>query len=523
MKHLARLGGLALLCMTVTSVSAVAAQTRVVTTAEGGVSGVMQGGVAVFRGIPYAAPPVGKWRWQPPQPAPHREAVLDAEAFGTICTQSRRTPYPLAGLPMGEDCLRLNIYAPAGAFDGGVPVPVMVWIHGGSYRWGAGSWPGAEPFSLAHKGVVVVTINYRLDRLGLFAHPALSAAMAGEPVANYALMDQVAALRWVRDNIAAFGGDPSRVTIFGQSAGGVSVTTLMATPSARGLFQGAIAQSGSSRIEGDRSLRGTGGPFVSLEVDGLQMAAAQGIANDADAPAKLRALPAEKIIAYSEKEMPNSMNPVVDGLVLPDDISRTFRAGRQQPVPFLSGTTSWEASLLGPYQFKLKDMLRGEDPAEVRAAYAGMDESTLVKTWFMDMLFRGPARFLAGEMASVGQPAWFYEFSYVGEGRRGSVPGAGHSDDVAFVFGDLGMDGRWRGKAPPTEADLKMARTVTAYWVNFAQRGNPNGAGLPHWPRYERATDRLLDLGQQITVRRPERAGPLRYLDRRYEAALGAR
>ena len=524
MRPVIPLGGLALLCIAMTSVSAAAAPaTRVIATAEGGVTGQMLGGVAVFRGVPYAAAPEGQWRWQPPRPAAHRDAVLDASAFGTICPQSRRTPYPLAGVPMGEDCLKLNLYVPAGAFDGGARVPVMVWIHGGSYRWGAGSWPGAEPFALAHKGVAVVTINYRLDRLGLFAHPALSASMPDKPLANYALMDQVAALRWVRDNIAAFGGDPSRVTIFGQSAGGVSVTTLMATPSARGLFQGAIAQSGAARIEGDRKLRGDGGPFLSLEADGLQMASSFGIANDSEAPAKLRALPTDRIIAYSEKEIPNSMNPVVDGEVLPDDIARTFRAGRQQPVPFLSGTTNWEASLLGPYEFKLKDMLRGEDPAAVRQAYAGLDEATLVRTWFMDMLFRGPARFLAGEMSSVGKPAWFYEFSYVAEGRRGSVPGAAHSDDVAFAFGDPGMNRRSRADALPTAADRRMAEVVSGYWVNFAKHGDPNGPGLPRWPRYERSTDLMLDLGTRVAVRKPARAEQLRFLDRLYETALGTR
>lgn len=524
MRPLTRPGGLALLCIVMTSVSAQTAPTpRVIPTAEGGVTGQMLGGVAVFRGVPYAAAPEGERRWQPPQPAAHRDTVLDATAFGTICPQSRRAPYPLAGVPMGEDCLKLNIYVPAGAFDGGKRVPVMVWIHGGSYRWGAGSWPSAEPFALAHKGVAVVTINYRLDRLGLFAHPALSASMAGVPLANYALMDQVAALRWVRDNIAAFGGDPARVTVFGQSAGGVSVTTLMATPSAGGLFQAAIAQSGAARIEGDRRLRGDGGPFLSLEADGLQMAASFGIANDREAPARLRALPTDRIIAYSEKEMPNSMNPVVDGQVLPDDIARTFRAGRQQPVPFLSGTTNWEASLLGSYEFKLKDMLRGEDPAAVRQAYAGLDEATLVRTWFMDMLFRGPARFLAGEMSSVGKPAWFYEFSYVTEGRRGSVPGAAHSDDVAFAFGDPGMNRRSRADTLPTAADRRMAEVVSGYWVNFAKHGDPNGPGLPHWPRYERGTDLMLDLGTQVAVRKPARAEQLRFLDGLYETALGTR
>jgi para-nitrobenzyl esterase len=158
------------------------------------------------------------------------------------------------------------------------------------------------------------------------------------------------------------------------------------------------------------------------------------------------------------------MNPVVDGRVMPNDISRIFRAGQQQPVPFLSGTVDREESLLGPYPFKLVDMLRGADPEPVRAAYAGLDEATLAKAFFADSLFRGPARFLAGEMPRVSKPAWLYVFSYVGEKQRASAPGAAHSDDVAFVFGDLGLRGRWRGDAPPTAADRSMATTVMSYW-----------------------------------------------------------
>ena len=498
--------------------------TRPVHTAEGDVSGLRQGGIAVFRGVPYAAAPTGELRWRPTQPAPQRAGVFAAESFGAVCPQFRRASPQLAGLAMSDDCLNLNIYSPVEAFDGGERLPVMVWIHGGSFRWGAGSWPGGEPFALAHKGLVVVTINYRLDRLGLFAHPALSASMPDEPIANYALMDQLAALRWIQGNIAAFGGDPDRVTIFGQSAGGVSVTTLMAVPSARGLFRGAIAQSGASRIEGDRELRGTRGPYESLEADGLKMAAHFGIANDAAAPAKLRALPVADILAYSAKEIPNSMNPVVDGRLLPDDISRIFRAGRQQPVPFITGTTSYEASLLGPYPFKLEDLMLGADPAPVRRVYAGLDGRALVNTWFEDFLFRGPARFLAGEMKSVGQPAWLYDFGYVDEGRRGKVPGAAHSDDVAYVFGDLGVRARWRGgEALPTAEDRRMAAIVTGYWVNFAKHGNPNGPGLPEWPRYDRRTDRLLDLSPEISVHPPVRQEALRFLNERYEAALSAR
>lgn len=513
-----------LLCLAVAGpIHAAPTVTRTVATGDGPVTGLQQGGIASFRGIPYAAAPVGALRWRPPQPAPAHAAVLAADTFGAVCPQSQRASPYLAGLPMDEGCLHLNVYTPAAALATGAKRPVMVWIHGGSFRWGAGSWPGAEPFALVYKDLVVVTINYRLGRLGLFAHPALSASMAGEAIANYALMDQIAALRWVQANIAAFGGDPQRVTIFGQSAGGISVTTLMAVPSARGLFSGAIAQSGAARIEGDRELRGSRGPYESLEADGLRMAASFGIADDASAPARLRALGVADLLAYSEKEIPNSMNPIVDGRILPEDVSRIFRAGRQQPVPFLSGTTSFEASLLGPYPFRLEDMTLGVDPQAVRRLYPGLDEPAIVKTWFQDFLFRGPARFLAGEMARVGKPAWLYDFGYVDEARRGSVPGAAHSDDVAYVFGDLGLRNRWPGKTPPTTADRRMARLVTGYWVNFARQGDPNGPGLPHWPRYEQGSDQLLGIAAEITVHKPVRGAALQFLDERYAAALAVR
>lgn len=501
--------------------SAAAATTRVVATESGDLTGVVQGGVAVFRGIAYAAPPSGEWRWRPPQPVQRHAGIRAAESFGAVCPQTGRALALMSGVPMDEDCLHLNVYMPTAAFDGGEPVPVMVWIHGGSFRSSAGSWPGAEPFALAHKGVAVVTINYRLGRLGLFAHPALTAAApADEPQGNYALMDQIAALRWVQRNIAAFGGDPARVTIFGQSAGGVSVTTLMAVPAARGLFQGAIAQSGSSRIEGDRPLRGPRGYFESLEDDGLRMAASFGIENSADAVAKLRALAVDDILAYSAKEIPNSMNPVVDGRLLPDDISRVFRTGRQNPVPFLAGTTDWEASLIASYPFKLEDVLAGAAPVQARAAYPGFTDEALKGAWFTDMLFAAPTRFLLGEMARVDQPAWLYRFSYVPQARRGTVPGAAHSDDEPYVFGDLRLRGYWEEGAVPTTADWRMAQIASDYWVNFAKHGDPNGPGLPVWPRYDRESDRSLELGSVIEVREPARIEQLRFHDRRYETAL---
>lgn len=523
MKTRLRHGLFTLLCLAVAGpLLASPGPTPQVITTEGPVTGLEQGGIATFRGIPYADAPVGEWRWRPPRPAPAHAKTLSANAFAAVCPQSQRFSPEVMGLRMDEDCLHLNVYTPAAALRGGGKLPVMVWIHGGSFRWGAGSWPGAEPYALVYKDLVVVTINYRLGRLGLFAHPALSASMPDEPVGNYALMDQIAALRWVQANIAAFGGDPQRVTIFGQSAGGVSVTTLMATPAARGLFSGAIAQSGAARIEGDRRLRGGNGPYPSLEDDGLRMAESFGIPNDASAPARLRALAVDDLLAYSEKEVQNSMNPVLDGRLLPTDIARSFRAGRQQPVPFLTGTTDFEASLLGPYPFKLEDMTFGVDADAVRALYPGLDEGAIIKAWFQDFLFRGPARFLAGEMGRAGQPAWLYDFSYVDEARRGKVPGAAHSDDVPYAFGDLGMRRRWPSETPPTAADREMARIVTGYWVNFARHRDPNGPGLPHWPRYDRQRDRLLNLTEPPGVGQPSSQAALRFLDRGYEAALAS-
>lgn len=520
MKIWLRHGLFTLLCLAVAGPLFAATPTLTVATTEGPVIGLERGGIAAFRGIPYADAPAGEWRWRAPRPAPTHAETLIADDFAAVCPQPReRSPY-LAGLPMDEDCLHLNIYTPARTLEGGARLPVMFWIHGGSYRWGAGSWPGAEPWALVYKDIVVVTINYRLGRFGLFAHPALSASMPEEPIANYALMDQIAALHWVRKNIAAFGGDPQRVTIFGQSAGGVSVTTLMATPAAAGLFSAAIAQSGAARIEGDRRLRDQGGPYPSLEDDGLEMAESFGIPNDAAAPARLRALPVAKLLEYSSREVQNSMNPVTDGQLLPDDISRIFRSGQQQPVPFMTGTTSFEASLLGPYVFRLQDMTLGVDPDEVRALYPGLDEEAVIRGWFDDFLFRGPARFLAGEMVKAKQPAWLYDFGYVDEARRGKVPGAAHSDDVAYAFGDLGLRNRWKSDSAPTAADRQMARIVTAYWTNFAKNGNPNGADLPQWPVYERSSDRLLDLSDTISVKKPVRQEALDFLDKGYEAAL---
>jgi len=458
-------------------------------TSNGTVRGSSDDGINAFRGIPYAAPPVGPLRWRPPQPVASWTGVRDASRFGPICPQELRSALP--DTPQSEDCLTLNVFAPTESPKGGLPV--MVWIHGGGFRWGAGSLPAYDGIGFAKQGVVLVTLNYRLERLGRFGHPALSRAQAGEDRANYGLMDQVAALGWVRENIAAFGGDPARVTIFGFSAGGASVNYLMAVPAAQGLFQRAISESGGISIEATQRLTEPVGRFKALEQDGLDFAASLNIANDEQAPDKLRALSVAQILAYPQKD--SSMNPVVDGRFLPEDVGRVFREGRQHAVPYLTGTNSWEGSLIRPLNLPMPAVLLGVTPEQARKAYGPLDDNTLKETYFGDLLFLAPAWTLAADMANAKTPAWLYYFSYVADTDRGKVPGAAHGAEVSLLF-------RQPLKADTTlsEHDIAVGAPLRRYWLQFARTGDPNDPALPHWPAFTRAKPSVMEFGEVPTV-----------------------
>lgn len=483
------LASLALLALTVI-VSPAFAAGPVVQTAHGAVRGTADEGVNVFRGIPYAAAPVGLLRWRPPHPTAGWQGVRDATRFGPICPQDLRSAPP--DMAQSEDCLSLNVYTPTTAITGS-PLPVMVWIHGGSFRWGAGSLPAYDGVNFAGQGVVLVTINYRLDRLGRFGHPALSQAQPVEGLANYGLMDQVAALEWVHDNIAAFGGDPQRVTIFGFSAGGVSVNFLMAAPSARGLFHRAISESGGVSIEASRHLAEPSGRFKSLEDDGLEFAASFGIANDKQAPAKLRALSVAEILAYAQKD--SSMNPVVDGRVVPDDIGRIFREGRQHPVPYIAGANSWEASLIRRFNLPMAAVLAGVSPERAREVYGSLDDEALKETYFGDVLFLAPAWTLAADMATVRTPAWLYYYSYVDDDQRGQVPGAAHGAEVSHLFRRP-----LRPDATLSNHDLEVSAPLRHYWIQFARTGNPNGETVPAWHAFTRDKPGTMEFGETPTL-----------------------
>ncbi len=472
---------------------------------SGLLAGMERDGVLVFAGVPYAAPPVGDLRWQPPRPPVAWTGERAATAAGPDCMQ-RSVPNPFEtnfdGGPPSEDCLRLQVFAPKAAHA----APVMVWIHGGSNVIGGSARTVYDGTAFARDGVIMVAINYRLGAFGFFAHPALTRAAApGESLANYALMDQIAALRWVQRNIAAFGGDPARVTVFGESAGGGAVIDLLVAPSARGLFARAIAESPAGGWEPLNTM-------ADAEKLGERIAKQAGLADPAPAgavsPAALRALPAERILAAQI----GMYTPALDGRLLPANPVDAFLAGSQAHVPLVLGTNTDEASLV-PHPAVLVQ----EASNALLAAYAAADpkhtgdtadDTTLGAALFGDRFFTAPERFYARQAAAAGSSAWLYVFSYVRTSQRSQVRGAAHGSEIPFVFASWDKIAPRRAAFLPQE-DRAMTALVHAAWVAFARTGSPDVSGLPAWPLYTARRDELLDLGTTVTVKQHYRRAQL--------------
>jgi para-nitrobenzyl esterase len=404
-----------------------------------------------------------------------------------------------------EDCLFLNVWSPASATPG-AKLPVMVWIHGGGFTGGSGASPNASGAEFARHGVVLVSVNYRLGRFGFFAFPALSRERPDETKGNYAYMDQIAALKWVQRNIAAFGGDPNNVTIFGFSAGGVSVHSLLASPMARGLFHKAIAQSGGSRdsVLTARPMREDGvdpNYPVSAETIGITFARSMGIeGTDQAALASLRALSAEQVLRGAPAQPGASVpsyetTPVLDGKLVTETAETAYKARRQPRVPLLLGSNSADTAgnrvrATTKEQFFARF---GKWSDQAKAAYdpdGSTDVAVLVSRANDDFGQAEPARFAASAFAANGSPVYLYRFSYVQAAmRERSRAGAPHGGEVAYVFGTLSAG---RGGAPAPE-DHTVARMAQTYWVNFARTGDPNGAGLPTWPRHDSGRDLIFE------------------------------
>lgn len=471
---------------------------------EGGqVRGRVADEVLSFKGIPFAAPPVGELRWRSPQPVRPWAGVRDASTYGHDCMQ---IPFPSDAAPLGttpaEDCLTLNVWRPAAP---GKKLPVIVWIYGGGFVNGGSSPDVYDGAAFARKGLVFVSFNYRLGRFGFFAHPALTAAGEG-PVGNFGLMDQHAALAWVRRNIAAFGGDPDQVTVFGESAGGMSITSLMGAPAARGLFGRAAIMSGGGR--GPAPLRRMSQDLPDLpsaETIGVNFAAANGIAG-AGAPAltALRALPAAavakgvslaELFAGRAADPPTWTGPFQDDVTVLGANPELFARGAMARMPLMVGATGAD---IGSVPARSKDELFGlfgQDRDKARAAFDASGEAplpTLIQTVGRQSLMIEPARYLASEMTATGQPAWHYRFSYVARSMRAAWTGAPHATDIPYAFDTVAA--KYGDKLAPEDA--AVARAFHAYLVNFARTGDPNGPGLPAWPRYDHRSDALLDLTQ---------------------------
>jgi para-nitrobenzyl esterase len=481
------------------------AQSPTVTTASGTVRGVTDGNVSSFKGIPYAAPPVGELRWRPTQPVKPWKDVLDATK---VCADCPQRAWPGSTAAQSEDCLFLNVWIPATATRTS-KLPVMVWIHGGGFTGGSGSGPGSAGDAFAKQGVILTTINYRLGRLGHFAFPALSKEHPEEFKGSYAYMDQIAALKWVKENIAAFGGDPDNVTIFGFSAGGVSVHSLLTIPAAKGLFHKAISESGGGRdgvLTGRPMSQDNVDPLyaVSAETTGVNFARRHKIhGTDAAALAKLRSLSVEEIVDGGQENDSSGLRtyagPILDGKLVVETAETAYKDGRQPRVPLIIGNCS--AEIGGPFvsNASTKEALFatfGEYEAEAKAAFdpEGNKEFAEVITKFnTDWVWGEPARMTARAFVAKSAPTYMFQFGYVPVAARARARyGAGHGSEVSFVFNTL--NARWGPPVDPTAEEKELARIMNTYWVNFAKSGNPNGKDLPVWPQYKTGNEEILDI-----------------------------
>jgi para-nitrobenzyl esterase len=468
--------------------------------------------VLAFKGIPYAAPPVGDLRWRAPQPPQAWVGVREATQFGArswSAWQDDPTPWP----PQSEDCLSLNIWTAAQHSD--ERRPVMVWIHGGGFEFGASADPSTDGSRLAQKGVVVVSFNYRVGVLGFMAHPELD---RDGPSGDYGLQDQLAALRWVEANIARFGGDPTNVTVFGESAGAHAIGILMASPLAKGLIHKAIGASGAFWDSEHGSLA----TFDEARTRGVAFAAHMGAAS----LAVLRAMPAEQLNAaalwnFTKDPGMTAFSPNIDRYVVPEEPATRYLHGEQLPIPLLAG---WNDVEQWPFRARALPHQTAQDFRQGAERMFGTDRLSEFLQLYpaeSDAQAAESAEALIGDL-TISEQTWEwlelqqrsgralvygYTFTYTSP----YVPIASHLVDVPFVFGTLTPQFLVGGQAPPADADRALSETIMSYWVNFATRGDPNGSGLPHWPTYD-STGVIQTLGKTVEPQRNVRAARFRFL-----------
>ena len=485
---------------------------------SGRVSGVTGNdpAVLVYKGIPFAAPPVGDLRWREPQPVTAWTGVKAADAFGPHCPGRSFGATPPAAV--SEDCLYLNVWTPARSR--GESLPVFVWIHGGGFQGGSGSERVFDGEAFARKGVIVVTFNYRISVFGFLAHPELTKESRYHASGNYGLLDQVAALEWIKRNIGAFGGDPSRVTIAGESAGAYSVSALTASPLARGLFHQAVAESGGYFMPKPGAMR----PLGAAEKVGADFASSLGATGLAD----LRGRRADDVMkAVVAMEDFFAFQPGIDGRFLQEPVYATYVKGRQARVPLLIGSNTDEGAFLIPerrpsvqeFEARLEQTF-GARTAQVRQLYPVDTPSALIRSELDlsgDGEFNYPMWKWAVMQRQAGLPVYYYLFGRTVPGAPGQqykgIPrtaiGALHGDEVPYVFGTLDASSRtWE------PADRELSAAMLSYWANFVKTGDPNGPGLPAWPRYDaQAHDPLMHFDAAPQARPDHRTLRMKTLD----------
>jgi para-nitrobenzyl esterase len=477
--------------------AAAAPSVPIIATEYGWVAGVNDSGRLVFKGVPYAAPPVGQLRWRAPRAFTRWRGVRAAQSFAPICMQPPATPGSVANPQVqSEDCLYLNIWRPAGDARG---LPVLFWIPGGGFVAGSGTQPMYDGRALADRGVIVVTINYRVGRFGFFAHPLLTKENRDQGrLYNYGLMDQIAALQWVSRNIQYFGGEPTRVTIFGESAGGASVDALMIAPAARGLFAAAISQSGYGRGSFLRIQSRSADGDVPAENIGLAIATRLGMPRAT--LAQLRAVPATHIAALFNRNDEHVL--AVDGVSLTSDLWPAFERGEEAPVPLIIGSNSYEMGAMDP-----KDQRPWAERVIPRERWNSLtsfygDEPTRNRLILSDITFTSQARALADRHRRNGHPTYLYYFDVApaSTGSEKPRPGAPHAFELAYVFGNFGV--RPDATLPPDNTDRRVSRELMSYWTRLATFGNPNGGALPPWPSYDGAS--VLHIRRDVTALRAD-------------------
>ncbi len=466
--------------------------------------------VRAYKGIPFAQPPVGDLRWRSPLPPGTWKGIRRTDSYGPSCPQApydqgtTRSIYARPPEPMSEDCLYLNVWT--AAQSGEERRPVMVWIHGGALTRGSGSNPTYDGSALARRGAVIVTINYRLGPLGFLGHAELTAESEHHASGNYGILDQIAALQWVKENIAAFGGDPNRVTIFGESAGSFSVNVLVASPLAKGLFHRAIGESGAQFRPGT---------FLAKNFEGRPSAETMGKAfieaTGAHSIAEARRLSTDVILQTFGKDPAGQKFktiPCVDGWVLPDEIRNIFADGKQNAVPILVGSNADEMTTLTPAEMVPKKLDAFEKQAkalykdhyeEFRKFYPAASDAEASRAFLdasRDQTFAVGMRTWAREMSRVKTPAYLYYFTRIPPLPNRDQLRCFHAAEIGYVFGNLD-----RLERPSEPVDFELSSKMSSYWLNFAATGDPNGPGLPKWEPYDAAGGACMELGETPSLK----------------------